>query len=128
MVVAREPQREEGVLAAVRLEATRKGLRLWRNNVGAVHTADNRFIRFGLANESQQENTHTKSADLIGIRPLLILPEHVGTIVGQFVSRECKHPAWRYAGTAREVAQENWRRIINDFGGDAAFTVGEGSL
>lgn len=113
----------------VRLEAAAKGLRLWRNNVGVFNDAANgTFVRFGLANDSAKVNAALKSADLIGIRPLKITSEHVGGVVGQFVSREIKRPGWRFSGTEREVAQRNWSMLINSFGGDAAFATGEGTL
>lgn len=119
---------EAAVLSQVRLEASRKGLRLWRNNVGGMYDENNRFVRFGLANESVQMNSVVKSGDLIGIRPVLICPQHVGRTIGQFVSRECKAGGWRYTGQGREPAQMSWAGIITTMGGDAAFTTGEGSL
>lgn len=119
---------EAGVMSQVRLEASRKGLRLWRNNIGAMMDANDRFVRYGLANESKAMNEAVKSADLIGIRPVLVTPAHVGATIGQFVSREVKEGNWRYTGTEREVAQLAWAQLITAFGGDAAFTTGEGSL
>jgi hypothetical protein len=119
---------EAAVQQNLRLEASRKGVRLWRNNVGAGALEDGSFIRWGLANESSQVNKVIKSGDLIGIRPLLITPQMVGHIVGQFVSREAKPGDWRYAGTDREVAQLAWINLIISLGGDAAFATGEGTL
>lgn len=112
----------------IRLEASQKGLRLWRNNVGAGYLQDGSFIRWGLANESAQLNKHVKSSDLIGIRPVLITPEMVGRIIGQFVGREVKTPGWRYTATEREIAQKAWADLINSLGGDAAFATGKGTL
>lgn len=119
---------EAGVSAMVRLEASRKGLRLWRNNVGALESIDGRQVRFGLANDSATVNKRMKSADLIGIRPRLISQRDVGAIIGQFVSRETKAPGWRYAATDRETAQKRWLELIIGMGGDAAFATGEGTL
>lgn len=85
-------------------------------------------MRYGLGNDSPQINAVLKSADLIGIRPVVITAQHVGHTVGQFVSRECKAPGWQYTGTDREVAQLNWARLVNACGGDAAFTTGPGAL
>lgn len=109
----------------VRLAASRAGCRLWRNNVGAGYLTDGTFVRFGLANESAAVNKHIKSADLVGIRPVLITPDHVGQTIGQFLSREVKRPGWRYAGTAHERAQLAWAELVRSLGGDAAFTTGE---
>jgi hypothetical protein len=118
---------EADVINLIRYEATQRGYRLWRNNVGACHTPTG-FIRFGLANESTQINAVIKSGDLIGIKPILITTRHVGRVIGQFISRECKRPGWRYAGTPRELAQIAWAELILSLGGDAAIITGVGSL
>lgn len=119
---------EAAVQARVRLEASRKGLRLWRNNVGAGYAEDGSFMRWGLANDSAGVNRVLKSADLIGIRPRIIQPEDVGRLIGQFVSREVKRAGWKYTGTEREVAQMNWATLITSLGGDAGFCSSEGTL
>ena len=119
---------EAAVQAAVRLEAARKGVRLFRNNVGALVDSRGVPVRYGLANDSKQLNEVMKSADLIGWRPLLIEPRHVGTVVAQFVSRECKHPTWHYTGADREPAQLAWAQLVTAAGGDAAFCTGVGTL
>lgn len=112
----------------VRLEAPGKGVKLWRNNVGAMEDEQGRWVRYGLANDSKALNERLKSADLIGWRRLLITPAMVGCVVGQFVSREIKAPGWRYTGTGREPAQAEWAALVMADGGDAAFTTGPGSL
>ena len=107
--------------SALRIEASRKGVKLFRNNVGALQDAKSkRLVRFGLANDSKTQNEILKSGDLIGLRPTLI----AGHIYGIFVSREMKAPGWQYTGTEREVAQLNWINLINSCGGDAAFAMG----
>lgn len=110
------------------LEGARKGVRLWRNNVGVLEDKTGRPVRYGLANQSKEINAVLKSGDLIGIRPVLITPSHVGHTFGQFVSREIKEPGWHYAETEREVAQLRWAELINSLGGDACFATGEGTL
>ena len=112
----------------VRLEASQKGARLWRNNVGATYTPEGSFIRYGLANESTGVNRLIKSADLIGIKPVVIKPEHIGMVIGQFMSREIKASNWRYTGTDRELAQLKWAELILSLGGDACFAVGQGTI
>ena len=119
---------ENAVQTRVRMEASRNGLRLWRNNVGAGKMEGGSFVRFGLANETSQMNANIKSADLIGIRPVLVQQHHVGKIIGQFVSREIKASGWRYRGTDRELAQLRWAELIASMGGDACFANGEGTL
>ena len=122
------PKSEAAVSNDVRLEASQKGLRLFRNNVGAMQDETGRVVRYGLANDSKAMNEKVKSGDLIGIRPVLITPNHVGTTIGQFVSREIKAGDWRYSGTPREMAQMNWAVLIGTFGGDASFATGVGTL
>jgi hypothetical protein len=119
---------ESRIQSLVRLEASAKGFRLWRNNVGATYTKEGAFIRYGLANESQGVNTVIKSADLIGIKPVRITTAHVGCVIGQFVSREVKAGNWRYTGSAREQAQLKWAELIISLGGDACFCNSEGTL
>lgn len=119
---------ESAVQACIRLEACRAGVRLWRNNVGAVLAEDGRMIRYGLANDSKELNRHIKSSDLIGIRPVLIGPEHVGGFIGQFVAREVKHAGWSYRGAAREKAQLSFLELVSGMGGDACFASGEGTI
>ena len=112
---------EADVQQLVRIDASRAGCRLWRNNVGGMYDETGRFVRYGLANETAAMNKTIKSADLIGIRPIHITAAHIGTCVGQFVSREIKAPGWRYTGNAKEQAQMAWAQLICAFGGDAAF-------
>ena len=119
---------EAYVQSLVRLEASRKGVKLWRNNVGAIPDARGIPVRFGLANDSQQLNRTIKSGDLIGWRPIIITPAHVGIKIAQFVSRECKRPDWKFSGDDHERAQLRWIETIIEDGGDAAFCNGEGSL
>jgi hypothetical protein len=116
---------EANVLSRVRIEASRKGARLWRNNLGAVADSKGNFIRYGLCNDSAAINRSIKSSDLIGIRPIR-LPG--GQLIGQFVARECKRSDWKYIGTEREKAQLNFLTLIASFGGDACFCTGEGTI
>lgn len=119
---------EAAVQAAVRVRLSELGWRAWRNNVGAIDI-DGRHIRFGLGNDSATANRALKSSDLIGIRPLLITSEHVGTVIGQFVSLECKHEDWRpSASDERERAQRRWLDLIRSLGGHAMFVQHEDAL
>jgi hypothetical protein len=99
------------------LEAPRRGLHLFRNNVGALKSEDGRMIRFGLANDSKRRNEIIKSGDLIGIGP-----------GGQFVSIECKRPGWTYSGQGREPAQLAWIQLVIAAGGRAKFVTDAGEL
>lgn len=119
---------EAAIQARVRVQASRLGMRVWRNNVGAGYSEDGTFMRWGLANDSQKVNALLKSADLIGIRPHVIQQQDVGRLIGQFVSYEVKESGWRYSATDREVAQANWATLIASLGGDARFVTDERTL
>lgn len=122
---------EESEAAAqnhIRLEASRKGKRLLRNNSGAGYDEKGNFMRWGLGNDSKKLNEILKSSDLIGIDPVLITPEMVGTVIGQFLAREVKRPGWKYRGTKAEVAQLNFLELVISLGGNAAFATGVGTL
>ncbi len=119
---------ESIVQANVRLEASTLGIHLFRNNVGAGKLENGNFIRWGLANESKKQNSIVKSSDLIGIRPFLITPDHVGCRIGQFVARETKRAGWDYRDTPEERAQKRWIDFVNLNGGDACFVNGPGSF
>lgn len=124
----REGESEAAVQNRIRLEASRAGARIWRNNVGATYTDDGSFIRYGLANDSQQMNKLVKSSDLIGIKPVRIGPQHINLVLGIFVAREVKPENWQYSGTDREQAQLRFLELVASMGGDACFATSEGTL
>lgn len=120
---------EAAVQAAARAEASRKGMRVWRNNLGAYQDPHSgSYVRYGLCNDSPQVNAVVKSADLIGIRPRLIQHADVGHMIGQFVSFECKAAGWKMGNTDREKAQLAWATLVLSLGGDARFVTGEGQI
>lgn len=116
---------ESAVQSKVRLDAGRAGMLLWRNNVGALQDSTGRMLRYGLCNDSKELNMKVKSSDLIGINPVFITPQHVGTVIGQFTAREVKEYGWRYTGDPHEVAQSKFGQIVIAKGGDFKFTTGE---
>lgn len=123
------PGSETRMQSLVRLEAPTKGVWLTRNNVGAYVDERGVLVRYGLWNESKAQNKVTKSSDLIGIKPVLIGPHHVGTVIGQFVAREMKEEGWKYnPRDARASAQLNFINFIVAKGGDACFSTGPGSF
>lgn len=119
---------EARVQALIRLEASHKNIRLWRNNLGATTDDRGNFIRYGLANDSAQMNKAIKSSDLIGIRPVVITSAMVGQTIGQFVAREVKGAGWVFKATERERAQLKFIELVASLGGDAKFATGEGTL
>jgi len=123
------PDSEARVQSEIRLEASEKGLRLWRNNVGALPDQRGVWVRYGLCNESKVVNQRIKSADLIGIRPIRITPQHIGQLIGQFVSREVKAPSWTMRPSDPHTeAQLHWAELIASLGGDACFANSTGTL
>jgi hypothetical protein len=119
-------QLEAFVQAKERLAASRQGVYVFRNNVGAFKDDTGRVIRYGLANDSKKLNKMIKSSDLIGIKSIIVTPEMVGSKVAIFWARECKRQGWVYKGTDEEKAQLAFINLVNGLGGDAAFTTGEG--
>ena len=93
-----------------RLLLAERGELIWRNNVGATpaiktvqcpwchrsHVVRQRPVRYGLCNDSARLNATFKSADLLGITPVLITQEHVGQTLGLFRSVEVKRSGWRF--------------------------------
>lgn len=128
VVVNQSTDSESRVQAEVRLEAAKKGIKLWRNNVGVLQNERGQYVRYGLANDSVRLNKVVKSGDLIGWRPILIQPEHQGKTISQFVSREVKAAGWKYSGNPHELAQLKWIQAVIADGGDACFASGEGTL
>lgn len=116
---------EGAVQNNIRLEASHKGMRLWRNNVGGD---PNGALRWGLANDSAAVNKVLASSDLIGIAPVLITPAHVGQVIGQFLAVEVKEDGWQYTGTDRERAQFNFIKLVIAQGGRAMFVNRTGML
>lgn len=105
----------------IRLAAPGFGVWLTRNNVGVLMDKTGRPVRYGLANETPQQNQTIKSGDLIGIQSFVVTPEHVGQTIGRFVSVECKARGWKYSGNAHERAQRNWAEFVIGKGGLAIF-------
>lgn len=105
----------------IRLEAPKYRVWLTRNNVGALMDKTGRPVRYGLANESKEQNAVIKSADLIGIHTFVVEQRHVGQTIGQFTSIEVKERGWHYTGDAHETAQRNWANFVIGKGGLAIF-------
>jgi hypothetical protein len=81
------------------------GLRVFRNNVGAIKDRNNRLVRYGLV---------TGSADLIGWQSVVITEAMVGQRFARFLSVEVKTPTGRLS-----PEQETWRQAVLKAGGIA---------
>ena len=118
--------KESSVQQRIRLIAARMNIELWRNNIGACTDETGRVIRYGLGNDSAALNEQIKSSDLIGLMPVLITPEMVGTIIGRFVAVECKESNWKMLPSDKcAKAQERWHEIVRKSGGIAGFAISE---
>ena len=103
-------QLETQISADVRIQASRFGVILLRNNSGVGVNPAGRPVRFGLGNDSKRLNQVRKSADLIGLAPN-----------GRFIAIETKRPGWRYRATAEEIAQRNFLDLVIRMNGVAGF-------
>lgn len=119
---------EHKVQDDARLLASQMGWRLFRNNKGVLPDARGVPVRFGLCNETAALGKRLRSSDLIGIRPVVIMPDMVGSTIGQFVAREIKKAGWKYKGTEHEEAQLRFGELVIGLGGDFKFWNGEGEL
>jgi len=74
---------ESAILKRVMMEASKLGLRVWRNNTGALRDQDGRLVRYGLC---------VGSSDLIGLIPVTITPDMIGQTLAVFTAIEVKAP------------------------------------
>lgn len=115
---------EDTVQNALRMQMAIAGGALWRNNSGALPDKTGRIVRFGLGNDSARLNKVWKSADLIGIYPVVVTPEMIGTTLGLFVAFDAKDPAtWRGITSEHEAAQENFFNNVRRLGGKGGFAT-----
>lgn len=126
--VAAKAGSEAQVQQLIRLEASRLGCRIWRSNTGALPDKTGRIVRFGLCNDSAELNKKIKGSDLIGIRPVVITPTHIGQTIGQFVAVEVKESIWKYSGTEREKAQLAFGNLVLSLGGAFCFATSENDV
>lgn len=106
--------RESSILQRVQLDASRRGYRLFRNNVGQLLDARGVPVRYGLC---------PGSSDLIGWRELVITADMVGHTVAQFVAVEVK------TATGKATPQQmQFLESVATAGGVAVVARGEGAL
>ena len=91
-------------LRSIMLGISKPGVRIWRNNCGALKDADGRLIRFGVANPG--------GSDLIGWRSVTVTPDMVGQKIAVFLAIEVKGEH----GRATE-AQKNFIARVRADGG-----------
>lgn len=115
---------EERNQADARLQAAQSGRMLWRNNVGALYDRQGRLIRYGLANDTKQQNDKMKSSDLIGIYPVRVTPQMFGQVLGVFWAVEVKEAGWQFSSSDREMAQLAYGNRVQSLGGKFQFFAG----
>lgn len=94
---------ELAIQQAIRVRYGRGDVRLWRNNTGVLFDRAGRPVRFGLCNGS---------SDLIGLRSIVIGPEHVGKRLAVFAAVEVKTASGRATDE-----QKAFLSVVNDLGG-----------
>jgi len=94
---------EQELQQRIRLQLGSSPVRLWRNNVGALRDERGRLVTYGLCKGS---------SDLIGLRQVLIGPEHLGKTMAVFSAIEVKAPK----GRLREE-QRLFLELVERFGG-----------
>lgn len=72
---------ETGLLQRLLLHASRRGLTLFRNNVGVLRDHRGIPVRYGLC---------VGSSDLVGWTPVIVTPEMVGRTLAVFTAVEAK--------------------------------------
>jgi len=120
-------ERERDIQNAIRLEASARGMTLWRNNVGTgwagqvTHLADGSVL---IRNPRPLHAGLCKgSSDLIGFAPMIVLPENVGQVVAQFTGVEVKT-----ARTRPRAEQQNFLDHVTAAGGIAIIARGPEDL
>ena len=109
--------RESAGTSHVRLAAAQLGITLWRNNCGGFYDEQGRFVRYGLGSEAK-----LASSDWVGIRPVLITPEMVGSVLGVFTAVEMKAEGWKYSANDKHLLQQKqFIDVVNSNGGMAGF-------
>lgn len=84
---------EQQTQQEIRLALSRGDTRLWRNNTGTLYDRQGRPVQFGLCKGS---------SDLIGLRSIMVGPEHLGQRLAVFAAIEVKSAAGR--ATAEQAA------------------------
>ena len=107
-------ERESDIMRRIQIRASELGWRLFRNHVGVLFDHRGNRVTVGLG---------VGSSDLIGWRPLLITPQHVGQTIAQFAAVEVKAPRGRVSDS-----QALFLSVVDGFGGFSQVARGEGDL
>lgn len=112
--------KESAVTSHIRLDAAQQSIQLWRNNSGGFKDETGRFVRYGLGSFTERDKK--ASSDYIGITPVFITPDMVGSVIGVFTAVEMKAEDWKfYQSDKRALYQQNFHDIVKQSGGFAGF-------
>jgi hypothetical protein len=99
--------KESTISNHARLEASKRGYTLFRNNRGNFRTLDgNRIVQAGLSAKG--------SSDLIGYKKMLVTPEMVGKVVAIFTAIEVKSSTGKLS-----PEQQHFLQVVENAGGIA---------
>ena len=114
-------KKESNIERLSMVELSKIGCLMSKNNKGVLPDRRGIPVRFGLFNFNKQQSKEFKSSDLIGITPVVITPEMVGSTIGVFTGLEAKKANWHYVGSEHEEAQKNFLDTVKRYGGIAGF-------
>ena len=118
---------ERAIQNEVLLAASGQGWTLFRNNSGIGWVGEVTRLKSGDLLIKNPRPLHAGlcvgSSDLIGWRPILVGPEHLGATIAQFVGVEVKTPKGR-----ESKPQATFRRVVTEAGGLALVARGPGDL
>ena len=118
---------ERAIQNEILLAASARGYTLFRQNVGVGWTGEATRLPDGSVLIRNPRPLHAGlcvgSSDLIGWRPILIGPEHLGATIAQFCGIEVKTPKGR-----ESKPQATFRRVVTEAGGLALVARGPGDL
>lgn len=108
---------ETVVQQGVRLQLAKMNAIPMRNNVGVAVDETGRHIRYGLMNESAQQNKQFKSSDIVAPIPIVIQPHHVGKLLSVLGVFECKKTDWVFRPSdERAAAQLRFIELMRSIG------------
>lgn len=110
---------------------SKKGLRFYRNNNGAMQDKTGRLVRYGLrypGGGSDKLNKNEKSPDYIIAVPIQVTPEMVGHTLCVMGGIEMKPEGYNLTSklknpNTREYAQNKWMERLLSYGGIAGFVT-----
>lgn len=128
---------EARVMKKIWVECGKRGIRLFRNNVGQAWQGSGKIVRVSHEGEQWCEpgdvilrrarpinfGLEKDTGDLIGWTPVLVTPDMVGSTLAVFTSVETKDE-----GYSPTEGQLNWQRVVKEAGGRAFVAYSEADV